>query len=158
MSSTAIGSIPANGSSSSMKAGASDLDAAPLAAGEHVAVALPHLLEAELLDQPVDAPLLLGVGEVDGLEDRAQVVLGRELAEDRGLLRQVADAALRALVHRQLGDLLAAERDGPAVRRRKAHHHVERRRLAGAVRSEQADDLAGSHPDRDVVPDAAPAL
>ena len=79
---------------------------------------------------------------LDGLEDREDVVRHRELAEDRRLLRQVGDAEPRAPVHRQVGDLLLAEKDASPVGRTPPDDHVEGRGLAGAVRTEQPDDLA----------------
>ena len=85
------------------------------------------------------------------LEDRQDVLLDRQPAEDRRLLRQVADALSRADVHRVVGDVVAIELDAPGVGRGQADGHVEGRGLAGAVRPEQADDLAG----RDVEVDAA---
>ena len=50
-------------------------------------------------------------GRSQRLEDRQDVLLDRQLAEHRRLLRQVADALPRPLVHRRLGDVLAVERD-----------------------------------------------
>ena len=44
------------------------------------------------------------------------------------------DPALRAKVHRELGDVVAAQRDPSAVGTHQADDHVEGRRLAGAVR------------------------
>ena len=47
-----------------------------------------------------------------------------------------------ALVRRQPGDVGAFEEDRPAVRPKGAGDQVEQRGLAGAVRPDQADDLA----------------
>jgi len=121
--------------------GPRDLDPPPFAARQGVPLGLPHLGQAEVRDELVDAPLLLGMGKVHGLEDGAQVVLHAHPPEHRGLLRQVADAALGPQVHGQVGDVLAAQEDLPRIRRRQAHDHVEGRSLARAVRAEQADDL-----------------
>ena len=62
----------------------------------------------------------------------------------------------RALVHRQLADRLALEADFAFVRPYNPHDHVERRRLAGAVWPEQADNLPRRHVHRDAI-DHAPA-
>ena len=78
-------------------------------------------------------------------------MLDREAAEDRRLLRQIADALARAHVHRIVGDILIVEQHAAGIGRRQSHDHTERRRLAGAVRAEQADDFAG----RDVEVDAS---
>ncbi len=62
-------------------------------------------------------------------------------AEDRGLLRQVADAEARALIHRQVRDVVAVELDLALVGLDQPGDHVEHRGLAGAVRPEQPDRL-----------------
>ncbi len=85
---------------------------------------------------------------LDHLEHGADVVLHGQAAEDRGLLRQVADAEPRAAVHRHGGDVEAVDLDRPLVDRHEAGDHVEAGRLAGAVGAEQADRLAGAHAER----------
>ncbi len=99
---------------------------------------------------------LLAVG-LDHFEHGADVLLDREAAEDRGFLRQIADAEARALIHRQLGDVVAVELDGAAIGLDQAGDHVEHRGLAGAVRAEQADRLAAAHIDADAAHDLAGA-
>jgi hypothetical protein len=135
-----------------------DLHPPPFAARERVAGAAPHLLQAEVLHQAVDAPFLFGVRQVESLEDRAQVVLDRHLAKDRRFLRQVTDAPASAQEHRQVGQFVVAQEDPAGVGGDQTDHDVEGRRLAGAVRAEQADDLTRFHPDRDVVDHGAPAI
>src|SRR5204863_414726 len=122
--------------------GARDLDAAALAAGEHVALAAADGLETELVDQPVESLAALTGAQRQGLEDRHQVLLDRQLAEDRGLLRKVADALAGALVHRQVGDVLVVDEDASGIGADEADDHVEAGGLAGAVRAEQADHFA----------------
>ena len=78
------------------------------------------------------------------LEHGADVVLDGEAAEDRRLLRQIADPEPRALVHRQRGDVLAVEFDAAAVGLDQPGDHVEDRGLAGAVGPEQPDRLAAA--------------
>src|SRR5688572_20298627 len=82
---------------------------------------------------------------LDDLENRADIVLDGEAAEDRGLLRQIADPQPRPLIHRQRRDIEAVEIDTAAIRLDQPGDHVEHRRLAGAVRAEQADRLAAPH-------------
>ena len=79
--------------------------------------AVAHLLEEraeERLRDPgaglVDHLVVLGFGHA--FFDVAADVLPRV---EPGLLREVADAAPRPLVHRQVGDVVAVERDRPAV-------------------------------------------
>src|SRR5262249_18175655 len=81
----------------------------------------------------------------------------RELPEDGRLLRQIPDAPAGALVHRELGDVLAVQEHLPLVRMLEPDDHVEAGRLACAVRPEQTHHLAGAHLDADVLHHAAPA-
>jgi hypothetical protein len=86
----------------------------------------------------------LGVG-LDRLKHGANVLLDTEAAEDRGFLRQIADAEARALVHRQRCHVESVEFDAAFVGLDQAGHHIEDRRLAGAVGPEQADRFAFAH-------------
>ena len=79
---------------------------------------------------------------LDQLQHRHDVLLDRQPAEDRGFLRQVADAEARAPVHGQPRHVAAVERDLAGVRRHQAGDHVEHGGLAGAVGTEQAHRLA----------------
>ena len=79
-----------------------DLDAPPLAARKHVAFAVPHRFQTQVVDQVLHALPPLPPAERQRLQNRHQVVFHAELAEDRRLLRQIADAAPRAQIHRQL--------------------------------------------------------
>ena len=94
---------------------------------------------------------------LDDLEHGADILLDGEAAEDRGFLRQIADAEPRALIHRQLGHVVAVEFDGAAIRLDQPGDHVEHRGLAGAVRAEQADGLAAADIDADAAHDLAGA-
>ena len=94
---------------------------------------------------------------LDDLQHRADVLLDGEAAKDRGFLRQIADAEPGALIHRQLGDVVAVELDGAAVGLDQAGDHVEHRGLAGAVRPEQTHRLAAADIDADAAHDLAGA-
>ena len=82
---------------------------------------------------------------LDHFEHGADIVLDAQPAEDRGFLRQIADAEARALIHRQRGHIEAVEFDASVVGLDQTGDHVEHRGLAGAVRAEQADRLALAH-------------
>ena len=94
---------------------------------------------------------------LDHLEHGADILLDGEAAKDRGFLRQIADAEPRALIHRQLGDVVAIEFDGAAIGLDQAGDHVEHRGLAGAVRAQQTDRLAAADIDADAAHDLAGA-
>src|SRR3546814_14431007 len=57
-------------------------------------------------------------------------------------MRQVAYAEPRPPVHGKRGDVLTVEQDPAVIGRDQTGDDIEAGRLAGAVRSEQADDLA----------------
>src|SRR5687768_18177524 len=62
------------------------------------------------------SPFTLRQRQAHRLEHRHEILFDGELPEDRRLLRQVTETALRAEIHRQLGDVVVAEGDGPVVR------------------------------------------
>ena len=107
--------------------------------------------DVEFVEQRVELVLALALVRLDHLEDRADVLLDGQAAEDRGLLRQVADAEAGAPVHRQPGDVVAVELDAAVVGLDQPGDHVEDGGLAGAVRAEQADRLAAPHIKRDAL-------
>ena len=88
---------------------ARDLDLAPLAAGEHAGRRLGQARDIQFVEQRLQPRLPLLVGERQRLQHRQQILLDRELAEDRRLLRQIADPAPRALIERQRRDIVAAQ-------------------------------------------------
>jgi len=87
-----------------------------------------------------------------------ECVLDIQAAENGRLLRQIADAEPRALVHRQRRDVLPVERDDALVGLHQSGDHVEHGGLAGAVGAEQPDRLALPHHQRDVLHDGARAV
>ncbi len=107
--------------------------------------------DPQLLQQLLQALLPGGpIQIVTRLEDRHDVGFHGQLAEDGSFLGQVAQTELRAAVHGQKGDVAVVELDCPGVAAHQSDHHVERGRLAGAVGTEQAHDLAVGHFERQV--------
>src|SRR5262249_23830065 len=101
--------------------------------------------DVEFLEQGVELALALAAIRLDHFEHRADVVLDVETAEDRGLLRQIADAEPRALVHRQTRDVVAFELNAATVGLDEPGDHVEHGGLAGAVGAEESYCLAAAH-------------
>ena len=101
---------------------------------------------------------LVGVDALQ-LEDGQQVLLDRHAAEDRGLLRQVADPAARAQVHGERGDV-ARRRAGRARRRAGRDPGSGRRRSSCRRRSGRAGPTTspGAMRDRHAVDDRAAAV
>ena len=71
--------------------------------------------------------------------------------EELAPLGRLRDAARDDVVRRLVGDVLAAEADPAAPRMVEPVDRAQRRRLAGAVRAEQCDDLALAHLEGDAL-------
>ena len=134
---------------------ARDLDAAPFAARQRQRRIGRQPRNAQLVEQLDQALLDLRFGQALQFQHRAYVLGHGELAEHRGFLRQVREPQAGAAVDRMRGHVLAADGDAPGVGAHQAHHHVEAGGLAGAVGTEQSDDLAVGHLERDVFHDLA---
>src|SRR5271167_724325 len=97
----------------------------------------------------------------DGLrfENRQDVLLDRELAKHRSLLREVADAVLPCpQIHRDVSNVVVVDQDSTRVRGDEANDGVEGCSLAGTVRSKQTNDFALLDAQADPVYNAAAAI
>src|SRR4051794_9812910 len=110
-------------------------DAPPLTARQRHAQTLAHVRNSQFAENLLETFLARRFVELPGFEDGHDVVFDAELAEHRRFLRQVSDAGVRALVHRQVRDVATVQGDGPRIGRYQAHDHVESRGLARAVRA-----------------------
>ena len=89
-----------------------------------------------------------------GEESRARARIGAEQhVVDQRHVRPQLDVLERPrhalggdVARRQCGDVVAEEHDPPGVRLCRAGDQVEQRGLAGAIRADQAEDLAGAAP------------
>ena len=72
--------------------------------------------------------------ETQSLENGEDVLLDRQPAENRWLLRQVTDAFSCARIHRGVGEVFLVKQNAPGIRRRESHRHVEGRGFPRAVR------------------------
>src|SRR5262249_47728760 len=103
---------------------ARDLEASSLTARQRLGLALRQAGAPELVEQDAEALQPLVARKVEGLQDGKDVLLDRELPEDGGLLREVADPPAGPLVHRELGDVLAVQEHLAAVRLLEADDHM----------------------------------
>src|SRR5205807_8138778 len=99
------------------------------------------------------AALAVEAGQRDVLENRQAMERPRDL-------EGAADAAIDDPVRRAAGDLMPVEIDRACRGHQRARQHVEDRALAGAVRADQAENLALLDPKRHSVDgrEAAEAL
>ena len=148
--STIVGARPSEGSSRSRTDGpgderARDRELLLLAAREHACRPRPVLRHdrEQLLDPP--AVLLDAVAAVAADEPEAQVLLDRQLGEDPAAFRDERDARPRDRLRLPADDRRAGEANVAGSGPDQARDRVQRRRLAGPVRADQADDLPFAH-------------
>src|SRR5438309_9727492 len=104
------------------------------------------------------AVLPLRLAQRQRLQNRHDVLLDCHFAKNRFFLRQITHPEPRALVHWIIGDVGAGKNDAATVWPNESDNHVKGGRLAGAVRAEQADDLAGAGVDIDSINDRAAGI
>src|SRR5262249_31332439 len=119
-----------------------------LATGQLARMPFGVLAQADEREDVPHARGLVGAGKPAHAERERHVARDRHVREQRVVLEDHADVALVGLAARQL---LAGELDDAAGRLLEAGDHHERRRLAGAARSEKRDELASRDVDADVV-------
>src|ERR1051326_7456015 len=90
----------------------------------------------DLTDEEQRDRALLLVREIERFQDREEIFLHGQPPEHRRLLRQVAEPGAGALVNRHRREIIAVQQDFAAVRMHEADHHVKRRGLARAVRTQ----------------------
>ena len=79
-----------------------------------------------------------------------EVLADREPEEDAATLGDVGEATSREPVRLGPGGIHPEHLSGPVERPDDPGEHAQRRRLTGAVRPEQRDDLAGPHGEREI--------
>ena len=91
----------------------------------------------------------LGAAIAADMGDEVEELGGGHVGIGRRAFGQIADLPLRR--ERPGQDVVAAHDRGAGGRREEAGDHLHRRRLAGAVRPEKTQHLAGRHRERHVV-------
>ena len=99
-------------------------------------------VEPELGHECVGATRRLARRCADAERGDLDVLAHREVAERAAVLERAGEAVTAAPMRRPAGDVAVTERDSALVGTVEAAEHVDERRLAGAVRPDQADDLA----------------
>jgi hypothetical protein len=95
--------------------------------------------EVEPVEELVGAALGVACGEVEELAEHAQVLAAREELVHGGVLAGQADRAPDG--RRFTDDVEPEDACLPLVRREEGGEHAHERGLAGAVRTEEAEDL-----------------
>ena len=102
-----------------------------------------HLAQMEFRHDRLDALEEMRARKAIGPAKEAQVLVDRQAAVEREVLRNVADIGPRLDARRAQID--TSHRELTARRGQQAAEHAERRRLARAVRAEQPEDLTAVH-------------
>src|SRR6185436_16783946 len=89
------------------------------------------------------------------LQNGENILLDRELPENRGFLRQISHSQACAAVHRQAGNVALLESYGSFIRPNYTNDHIEGSGFSCAIRPEQADDFASGNLDGNSVYDPA---
>src|SRR5262249_47342442 len=87
------------------------------------------------------------VGARDRVAAEHEVLVHGHLREQAARLREVADAQADDLVRPASRDISTVERDAPRGGHEIAERRLEKRRLAGAIGTDDADDRAVGHPE-----------
>ena len=135
---------------------AGDFYPATLTTRQAHAQVVANVVDVEFLQQAFQLLATPGLVQLlAGLEDRHDVVGHRQLAKDRGFLRQVTDTGACSAVHGLMADVQVVDQDAALVGMHQAHNHIEAGGFACAVRAEQADDLPAVDGQADITHDLA---
>ena len=139
--------------------GTSNLGAPTLSAGELYALAFPNMLQTKLVQKSFQliASLRLFHSRLE-LHDGIDVVFHAHLPKHRGFLRQIADAFLGSLIHRQVGNVLIFKENLARIGFDKAHHHIKSGRFARAVGTKQTHNLPLLHLNVNIIDHGALAV
>ena len=105
--------------------------------------------EPEQPEQLVGARAARARPGADAERRHLDVLAHRQVAERVAVLERARETVPGPPVRRPARDVAVAERDPALVRPVEPAEHVDERRLAGAVRADQADDLAAAQLERD---------
>ena len=130
-------------------------DALLLAAGQLRGAASAETGELHHVERALDAPADLGGGDPPDRERKCDVLGDTHVREQRVVLEHHAD---RAPMRRQPRQRRAVEQDLAFGRRLEAGEHHQRRRLAGARRPEERQELAALDVEIEPVDDARDAV
>ncbi len=119
---------------------ASDIESAEKAAGKLLRVELAEIFEADEFDCVIDTFFTLGFIFNIETAEKVDIVLNFELFEDGNFLENDADLTLQVVGGGGHG--FTEDFDSSLVELEERKETVDGRRLAGAVRAEQAEDFA----------------
>ena len=120
-----------------------DFGPPPFPPGQRVSSALGQMGDVQIAQQGLGPIGTLRARHAPRLQNRQDVLLDRELPEDRRLLREKAHPPARPLMDGEKSDILAVQDDPARVRSGEPEDHVEGRGLARPVRTQETHHLPG---------------
>jgi len=99
------------------------------------------MADMQFFEQALEAIVEFRFRNIQQFQNRPDILLHAQLAEDGSLLRQIGKALTCPAVHRQVSQPGVVDMDFPAIGGGETDDHVETGRLARAIGSEQADHL-----------------
>src|SRR4030095_7996250 len=130
-----------------------NLYSSPFTSRQRETMTFADMAQPQFFSQLLQArsPLLAGQGK--RLEHRQDLLVNREFAKERRLLRKIADSAPSPKKHRKPGDVVPVQKNMTAIRRGQSNDDIKRRRFAGAVGAKKPDHLSLSNPETDFIYD-----
>ena len=136
---------------------ACNLDAAALTTRQLRTTSVANMSDVKLLEESVELVLLLRLRKLRRLKDCLDVLRDGQLAKDGRFLRKIADPQPRTPIHGIVRDTDVGEIDIAVRGFLKTDDHVKCGRLARAIGTQEANDLALVDTDRDTVNNGAAA-
>ncbi len=155
--------MPENGSSKRINAGSSTRDRAisnrrRSPPDSVYAPLVSHGFQFHLRQQFLEPVALLLRRERQGFQHRQQILLDRQLAENRRLLGQIADPAAGPEVHGEVGNVVSVQENAPGVRLGQAYQDVERRCLPCTVGTQEPDYFALANLQIEIIYNLTPSV
>src|SRR5690606_31800987 len=109
----------------------------------------------QLFLDPLACECLAGFGVILQFQHRLNVVLDAQAPEYRGILGQIGQAQVGALVDGQGGNVAPVNFNSTEIGRHQPYDHVKTGGFAGAIGTQQTDNFAAGHGNGDVLDNAA---
>src|SRR5207245_4229985 len=129
-----------------------DLHTSSVTAEQCIPPVQTNVFQPKLVNQLLHRLPALVPGDRLGFQHGENVLLDRELSENRRLLGEIADPQLpRPFVHGHVGDLVLVYEDPASIRGYQADDRIKSGGLPGAVRAKQTNNFALSNAKADSV-------
>jgi hypothetical protein len=136
-----------------------DLNPSSLTTRKGISAVQANVLKSQLINQLFHGLAALVPGDRLGFQHGENILLNRELSENRGLLGEITDPELPCpLVHGHVRNLFLVYEDSARVGGYQADDRVESGRFTGAIRPQQTDNFSLRNADAHTVYNPAAAI